>query len=588
MAKSICSEAGQSKGLRIVRALSTAVPREQIIHGKSVFTSIVRDPVEGPVFFGEHGPENNKTAVHTEQVLAFSSEHYDFWTRELGVQRSAWPWAFWGENITADGLDETSLCIGDVVRIGDVVFEVTAPRMPCFKLSWRLGQGPDFLKHLIASGLVGVYLKVKTPGYLKAGDEVRIEPAGKTRITVAQVARMIGDLRVEDLPAARETLMLGELGGMSRMLLGHKINNLEDGSRCQAHRWQGWRPFRIADIARVGHDATSVVLVPEDGRAIAPFRAGQHLVVKLPLPTYLSRTWSLSEFAPYPARYRITVRRAEGLGSRWIADEARVGDIVQARAPAGRFVLDRSSFFRVVLISAGVGVTPMLSMLRAHALRGLEAPALHWLHSAKDSAALLHAGEVDEILKQNAAFKRQVHFTSPTEADDPSSYDRRGRITPADLEEILRSPFPAGGGAVMVPGEYSHFYVCGPVEFNNMVIDTLVRLGVERQLIFTERFVRASSGRSGSLRTEPSSVRFERSGRTLEWDPKEDLTLLELAESAGIDAPFSCRAGDCGTCEARLIEGSVKYDPEPTIPIGSLHCLPCSARPSSEHVCVDL
>lgn len=582
------ADAAQWQELGVVRALSTALPKEQIIHGKPVYTSIVRDPVDGPVFFGERGPENNRTAVHTEQVLAFSSEHYEYWTRELGVPRSAWPWAFWGENITLDGLDETSLCIGDIVRVGDVIFEVTAPRTPCFKLSWRLGQDQAFLKRLVASGLVGIYLRVKTPGYLKTGDAVSVKPAGKTSITVAQVARMIGDLRLDDLPRARETVRVRELGDMARMLLGHRINSLEDATRCQAHRWQGWRPFRIDKLTREGREATSVLLVPEDGQSIAPYRAGQHLAVKLPGPSPLVRTWSISDFAPYPDRYRITVKRGEGPGSRWIADEARVGDVIDLRAPGGRFVLDRSSFFRVVLISAGVGITPMLSMLRAHALRGMEAPAVHWLHSATDSTVALHAREIDETLGQNALFKRQVHFTRPSEADAASSYDRTGRITPADLAEILRSPFPAGGGAVTVPGEYSHFYVCGPESFNKMVIDTLVDLGLDRSLIFAEQFGRASTGRSRQSRTERASIRFEQSGLTLEWDPEEDLTLLELAESAGIDAPFSCRTGNCGTCEVALITGRVEYDPQPTMPTEPSRCLTCCARPSSSCVAVDL
>ena len=570
----------------VVRALSTALPRDEIIYGKLVHTSIVRDPVAGPVYFGEGGPENSRTAVHIEHVLAFGSQHYDYWARELGVPRDAWPWAFWGENITLDVLDEATLCIGDIVRLGPVVLEVTGPRTPCFKLSWRLGQGQDFLKRLVASGRVGVYLRVKEPGYLSVGDPVSIEPAGKTTITVAQVARMIGELPVAELPTARELVKVRELGTTTRTMIGYKINFLDDAIRCRAHRWPGWRRFRIAGLQREGRDATSVMLVAEDGKPIAPYRAGQHVTAKLPGTPPIIRSWSISEFEAYPNRYRITVRCGEGAGSHWINDAAQVGDIVQLRAPSGRFVLDRSSFCRVVFVSAGVGITPLLSMLRAHVLREDAAAAVHWLHSGSDSSTALHAAEVDDLLGQFRLSTRQVHFTRPSVTDDPASFERTGRITREHLEEILLSTFSAADSDVIEPGEYSQFYVCGPADFNADMVASLLDLGVEPDKIFTEKFGAVASARPG--RTAPASVRLERSGVTIEWDPEEGLTLLELLESAGIDAPFSCRAGNCGTCETALIAGQVDYGPVPEVPLGPGRCLTCCARPASETLTLDL
>jgi len=309
--------------------------------------------------------------------------------------------------------------------------------------------------------------------------------------------------------------------------------------------------------------------------------------VKLPGTPPVIRSWSLSGFEPHPDRYRITVRRQSGPGSRWINDHARIGDVVQLRAPSGRFVLDRSSFCRVVLVSAGVGITPMLAMLRAHVLRGADAPAVHWLHSATDSTTALHAAEVDDLLRDFRLSTRQVHFTAPSGRDDPASFDRTGRITRDHLAEILQTSFPAADSDIIEPGEYSQFYVCGPDAFNDQVIAWLVDLGVERDQIFTEKFA-AAAPRTGQSRTAPASVRFDRSGVTLQWDPDDDATLLQLAESAGIDAPFSCRAGTCGICAVALIAGSVDYDPVPEIPIGAGRCLTCCARPSSHGVTLGL
>ena len=564
----------------IVRALSTALPREEIVYGNPVMTSIVRAPVAGPVRFGPNGPENNRTAVHVEHVLAFASEHYDYWARELGVLRDAWPWAFWGENLTLDGLDETRLRIGDHVRCGEVVFEVSGPRTPCYKLSWRLGQDVGILRRLSASGLVGVYLRVVTPGSVRAGDEVAIAPMGRTGVTVAEVARMIGDLGAEELPTARAAMAVRELGDTSRQALGYRVNHLEDLIRVRQHRWQGWRPFRIAELRREGRDAMSVALVAEDGAPIAPFRAGQHISVRLPGTPSVVRTWSLSDFEPHPTRYRITVRRQEGPGSRWLNDVAQVGDVVEVRAPAGRFVLDRSSFHRVVLISAGIGMTPLLSMLRAHVGRGADAPAVHWLQSTSDWDATFHAGEVDALLRQFARATRQVHVTG-----QDGTGDRTGRITHADLAEILRTPFPSADGAIVEPGRYSHFYVCGPKPFNAMVVEALRDLGVPEGEIFTEIF---SAERTATSRTRPARVTFAASGISVDWNPDEDLTLLELAEAAGIDAPFSCRAGRCGACAATLLSGTLAYDPAPEIHLEPPTYLTCCTRPATHAVSLDL
>ena len=300
-----------------VVALGTAIPREHIINGRPVITSIVREPLEGALRFSKNGPENNKPAVHTEQVLAFSAEHYDFWAKYLGIDRAAWPWVFWGENITLTGIDENRLMIGDRIRIGEVLFETSAPRVPCFKLAWRLGQPDAFLNEITRTGLVGHYLRVLEPGSVSVGDRVVVEPAGKTGISVGDVARLILDLQPEALPVARRAVALPELGGLARMLLGQKLNHLEDVVRCRPNRWEGWRRFRIVEIKREAEDVRSLRLKPTDG-ALAAYRAGQNVAVRLPGQTPEIRVWSLSEFVDRPETYRLTVKRGSGEGSRWV------------------------------------------------------------------------------------------------------------------------------------------------------------------------------------------------------------------------------------------------------------------------------
>ena len=124
-----------------VVAVSVAEPSWQDIGGRPVFTSIVRAASDRPVRFAAGGPDGNATAVHTEEVFACFAEHYDHWAARLGIDRAAWGACHWGENLMLAGLpDEAALHVGDRLRVGEALLEVTSPRIPCFKLSWRLGQ----------------------------------------------------------------------------------------------------------------------------------------------------------------------------------------------------------------------------------------------------------------------------------------------------------------------------------------------------------------------------------------------------------------------------------------------------------------
>ena len=145
--------------------MSVATPTLHDINGHSVLTSIIRSPLLEPLYFGPSGPANNETAVHTEAVLATPAEHYDHWMKVFGIGEGEWQWCHWGENPTLTNLDENKLRIGDILRVGpEAVFEVTSPRIPCFKLAWRLGQPETVLHQMIQSGRIGFYLRVKEPG----------------------------------------------------------------------------------------------------------------------------------------------------------------------------------------------------------------------------------------------------------------------------------------------------------------------------------------------------------------------------------------------------------------------------------------
>jgi uncharacterized protein len=218
---------------RTVVALSIGTPSWVDIRGRQVFTSIVRPPIAGPLVVGKQGIDGNLTAVHSEHVLAFSAEHYDYWARSFGVARAAWDWCWWGENMTLAGIDENQLRIGDTVRIGDATFEVTSPRIPCFKLSWRLGQADAVLPQLMQTGWLGFHMKVTRGGAVAVGDEVEIVSPSDTGITVGDLSRLLADASTTDVARLKDVLASPALGPQAAGMIRQRITSIEDRARLQ-------------------------------------------------------------------------------------------------------------------------------------------------------------------------------------------------------------------------------------------------------------------------------------------------------------------------------------------------------------------
>jgi ferredoxin-NADP reductase/MOSC domain-containing protein YiiM len=569
------------------------MPEWRDVNGRQVFTSIVRPPSPGAIRFGAEGPEGNATAVHTEQVLAFSSEHYDHWTGVFGVLRRDWDWCHWGENITLSGLDENTLAVGAALAIGpEARFEVTSPRIPCFKLAWRIGQPDSALAEIVASGRVGVYLRVLEPGAIQAGDEVRILSQDETAITVGDLSRLLTDMSVTDTALLRGVLANPALGGQARGMIRKRLARIEDQAEARRDRWTGWRRFAIEQVTDEAVDTRSFHLRPLDGGPLAPPLAGQFLTVRLPVSAGqpdLVRTWSLSDHDVSAGAYRLTVKRLQGGVGSGALHALAPGAILEARPPAGRFTLDRSGFLRLVLISAGIGVTPMLAMLKAHAARRDEVPPVQWLQVVRDGASHALAADIRQALGR-PQFERHLFYTSPG-ADDVAGrdYDYAGRPTAAQLEAILRRPYVMNpfGRDIELPGENGDFYICGPAAFEAEVREVLGRMGVPPDHIRSEAF--AAAARSGLGSAVPSArVVFRASGREAQWSAEDDLSLLELAEASGLAPAFSCRMGTCQTCEAPLVSGEVAYDPAPAVEAAPGRVLVCCARPASEVVELDL
>lgn len=354
--------------------------------------------------------------------------------------------------------------------------------------------------------------------------------------------------------------------------------------------WAGWRAFRVAQ--RVFEDESqsqcSFHLQPEDGQPLPPFKPGQFLTFALDLASHtaaspasrtITRCYSLSD-RPDPGHYRVTIKRvpaaapgfAPGLSSNHFHDHVQVGDVLRVKAPAGHFFIDPDPNVPVVLIGGGIGITPMMSMLRwcmAHQPQR----RVHLYYGLRNGREHAYKPVIQEIAAAHPALTLNVVYSRPDEADRPGrDYQHQGHV---DIE-LLRRTLPHGR---------HQFYVCGPAALMQTLVPALADWGVPLGDIHYEAFGPASIRLPGAAEsmtpvTTGVEVKFHRSGRTLTWDGR-DASLLDFAERHGIAVESGCRSGGCGSCETRVVEGSVAYEHTPDHDVAPGHCLLCVGRPSS-------
>ncbi len=328
--------------------------------------------------------------------------------------------------------------------------------------------------------------------------------------------------------------------------------------------WRGFRPLRVSRKARECSDVISLALEPTDARPIAKALPGQFIVLRLkPAPDAppLTRSYSLSG-EPSAERYRVSVKReAHGAASVYIDDKLPVGDVVDASAARGGFTL-RPGDRPVALLSAGIGVTPVLAMLHALAAEA-STREIWWLYGARNGREHPFAEETRGLLKALARSHSHIRYSSPDPQDRPNvDFDAPGRLTMQALQELS---LPRDGD----------FYICGPSTFMNDLTVGLAAWGVAPDRIHTEIFgsqppitpgVAASPRRPPHLPAGPIGagplVSFARTGLNVRWGATFQ-SLLELAEACDVPTRWSCRTGVCHTCETSLVAGAVRYRPDP-------------------------
>jgi ferredoxin-NADP reductase/MOSC domain-containing protein YiiM len=569
-------------------SVNVSLPKQVPYQGKIITTGIFKEPVSDRVMvhaLNIQGDGQADRKVHGGRdmaVYAYPFEHYEFWEETLG--RSGFPFGQFGENLTVEGLTEETVRIGDVFRVGDALLQVTQPRIPCYKLALRMGEGADFPKRFQDSGRLGFYLRVIEEGEIGAGDLIERVDTDGWSLTIAEFIHSYLH-KSHEPDSLRRMLASRDLGDAWHMYLENMLENAEPKSGPGG--WEGYRTFVVDRKVPESETITSFYLVPEDGGPLPPFKPGQFLTFRLDIPGQskpLTRTYTISD-RPDADYYRVSIKRETppGLSSNYFHDHVQPGARLCIKSPRGDFWLDPGDDTPVVLVSAGVGLTPMISMLNSIVAAGSGRPVwfIHGTRSGREHA-------MGEHVRSLAAERDNVHlhvrYSRPVPGDvEGNNHDGTGHVTVDILKELLP------------PAAYD-FYLCGPTPFMKSLYNGLLDWGVAEGRIHYEFFgpasvLKAGAGKAptqvtGDRGSPAFDVVFDQSGVTVAWDPGVD-SILELAEAHGLRPDYNCRSGICHTCMCKLIEGEVTYVAEPADLPDPGYVLICCSRPKS-NVIVDV
>jgi ferredoxin-NADP reductase/MOSC domain-containing protein YiiM/ferredoxin len=576
-----------------LRSVNVGMPKDVSWQGRTVFTGVFKDPVTGPRRVGRlnvDGDGQGDLAGHGGEqraVFVYQLDSYRYWERELG--RDDLAYGQFGENFTVEGLGDDEVCIGDRYRIGTATFEVTQPRVTCYRVGIRMDD-PRIPALLVSHHRPGFYLRVLEEGDVQAGDEILKLASGPEALAVADADALLylpGHTRQQLLRALRIPALSPGWQASFRALLddGPGSGNAGLAVTSPPPAWPGFRRLTVTAITPECDSIVSIRLEDPDDAPLPAARPGQYLTLRVQpdeAPRSLLRNYSLSG-PPDGGFYRFTVKREQdGAASRYLHTRLAVGDELDVAAPRGTFILDRTPA-PVLLISAGIGATPVLAMLQALAAERSERE-IWWLHGARSARDHPFAAEARALLAGLPNASAHVYYSRPGPDDvEGRDYDRAGRLTASALTAL--DP-PRDGEA----------YVCGPASFMDEISAGLAAMEVDVARIHTEPFGPAPGLTPGIAATpartphapagEPGdgpTIEFARSNVAVPWS-SEYASLLELAEACDVPVRWSCRTGVCHTCETTLIAGDLEYSPDPVEPAADGSALICCSQPRDDVV----
>ncbi len=583
---------GQRAGTLL--SVNVGLPQDVTWQGRTVRTAVWKKPVAGPRTarrLNIDGDGQGDLAGHGGEqraVFVYQVESYRYWQEQL--RRDDFTYGQFGENFTVQGLADDQVCIGDRYQIGGAVFEVTQPRVTCFRVGIRMND-PQIPALLVSRHRPGFYFRVLTEGPVEAGQDIVKLVAGPEAMTVAETDALLylpGHPRQQLLRALRIPALSGGWKASFQEMLGQPGQPAGNAGLAEAApppAWPGFRPFLVTAIDRETETVLSLHLADPGGGSVPAALPGQFLTLRLhpdPAGRPLLRSYSLSG-PPGAKDYRISVKRESGgAASQFVHTRVRAGDQLEAAAPRGTFTL-RPGQAPVLLVSAGVGATPVLAML--HALAAARSTRdIWWLHGARSRADEPFAAESRALLATLPGARRHVCYSSPGPGDvQGRDYDTAGRLS-APVLAALDLPQDADA------------YLCGPPAFMAGVSAALAAGGIQAARIHTEVFGAGPSLTPGiapaaARRPHPPAgqpgdgplVSFARSDLSVPWDPGY-ASLLEFAEACDVPVRWSCRTGVCHTCETAVMSGAVSYAPDPVDDPADGDVLICCSRPRDDLV----
>jgi ferredoxin-NADP reductase/MOSC domain-containing protein YiiM len=558
-----------------------------------VYTGIWKQPVQGRVVVRKlnvAGDGQGDLAGHGGEhraVMLYQQDSYRYWETHFG--RNDFTFGQFGENLTVDGLADDEVCIGDRYRIGSALFEVTQPRVTCYRVGLRMNN-PAMAALLVSHHRPGFYFRVLEEGEVGAGDDITKIADGPERITVADIDallylpghprdRLESSLRIPALsPGWKSSL---------QALLDQGASEAGNPGLTAAAgpppAWPGFRSLRVAKVDRESFGVISLTFEQRDESPLPAALPGQFLVLKLrvePDNPPLLRNYSMSGL-PGANTYRVSVKHeADGAASSFLHSHVNPGDVLDVSAPRGSFTLNPGDD-PVVLMSAGIGATPVLAMLHALAAEDSHRE-VWWLYGARNRNEHPFAQESQGVLQKLARGRSHIVYSKPALGDEfGRDYDSVGHLSVPLLDRLGVN-------------RNSDFYLCGPPAFLRDFGTELRAWGTGSTRIHAEVFgpeesitpgIAASSRLPPHLPSGPPGlgprISFTRSDFAVPWDSRFQ-SLLELAEACGVPVRWSCRTGVCHTCECALIGGAVDYSPAPLEPPAKGNLLICCSQPSGD------
>ncbi len=574
-------------------SVNVGLPRDITWRGETVHTGIWKQPVTGRLMVHRlniAGDGQGDLAGHGGEhraVLVYQTASYRYWETQLG--RNKLTLGQFGENFTVEGLADDEVCIGDRYRIGSALFEVTQPRVTCYRVGIRMEE-PQMAALLVSHHRPGFYLRVLEEGEVGAGDEIIKVADGPEHVTVAAIDALLylpGHPREQLESALRIPALSPGWKGSLQALLAHGTSESGNpgltGSTGAPPAWSGFRSLRVAKVERESASVRSLFFEAIDGPPLPAALPGQFLVFRLHtkpgLPPIL-RNYSISS-APGSNAYRVSVKHeVNGAGSSFLHCQVNAGDVLEVSAPRGDFTLQPGDG-PVVLLSAGIGATPVLAMLHA-LVANASSREVWWFYGARNHNEHPFAKESRGLLQSLAHGQSHIVYSRPQPDDQLGlDYDSPGHL---DLSLLDQQGL----------AQNADFYLCGPPSFLSSFTAGLAQRSAASTRIHTEIFGPEESITPGiAPASRPAAhlpsgtpgagpqVSFTRSGLTVPWNPSFH-SLLEFAEACDVPVRWSCRTGVCHTCECALIGGTVDYQTVPLEPPAEGNLLICCSQPHGE------